>query len=432
MAVRQYIGARYVPLYVGNWDDARNYEPLSIVTDANGNSYTSLKDVPAGTALDNRDYWIQTSSFSGAVDQLRRDLNAAQSEIDTLQEDVGTIQTNVEAIQTDITSIQSDVGTIQTEISDLNSELTGYKKPYESSNILIIADSYGLTPYGTLSDRLNSKGYTSEQVAQGGRGFATSITLLSCLEEYSGDRNTIDYIVVVAGANDTPFSSSQIYAGMSAFSSYARANYPNAKLVLGHFGVRMGEAMEDNSVQAYILGSAHYGFTYMPNSQYVLRDTRFLETTDLLHPNDAGIEQIVNQMIQFFRTGQCDVYYALVITVTGQNNFANSRLRMIRRNGLVRIEPATANEDILSYTNGNAYGSLSTKPIGELSHSLICSNQNNYFQVRFTGYNSASGTTQFPITLNLRIVNKVLSAAMIAGSSPTHMYLADRSTLYTD
>ena len=67
MAYRQYIGARYVPLYAGHWDSTRNYEPLTIVDDANGNSYTSKKDVPAGTALSNTDYWVQTSSFSGAT-----------------------------------------------------------------------------------------------------------------------------------------------------------------------------------------------------------------------------------------------------------------------------------------------------------------------------------------------------------------------------
>lgn len=97
MAVRQYIGARYVPLYAGDWDATKNYEPLTIVTDANSNSFTSLKDVPAGTALIDRDYWIQTSSFSGAVDTLTRRVSAAETEIN----DLGGRVTELEAKETE-------------------------------------------------------------------------------------------------------------------------------------------------------------------------------------------------------------------------------------------------------------------------------------------------------------------------------------------
>lgn len=110
MAVRQYIGARYVPLYVGDWDATRNYEPLSIVTDANGNSFTSLKDVPAGTQLTNRNYWIQTSSFSGAVDQLTRRVNSIENDLDGVEfitpEQFGAVG---DGISDDTTALQTAI-----------------------------------------------------------------------------------------------------------------------------------------------------------------------------------------------------------------------------------------------------------------------------------------------------------------------------------
>ena len=43
-----YIGMRYVPLFVGEWNIEKEYEPLSIVT-YEGNSYTSRTFVPKGT-----------------------------------------------------------------------------------------------------------------------------------------------------------------------------------------------------------------------------------------------------------------------------------------------------------------------------------------------------------------------------------------------
>ena len=52
MAVTQYIGARYVPLYIGEWDASIEYEPLSIVT-YQGASYTSKQAVPVGVSITN-------------------------------------------------------------------------------------------------------------------------------------------------------------------------------------------------------------------------------------------------------------------------------------------------------------------------------------------------------------------------------------------
>lgn len=62
---RQYIGARYVPTFADpiEWDNLRNYEPLTIVTH-NNNSYTSKKDVPVGTDINNTEYWALTGNYN--------------------------------------------------------------------------------------------------------------------------------------------------------------------------------------------------------------------------------------------------------------------------------------------------------------------------------------------------------------------------------
>ena len=92
MAFRQYVGARYVPDLAGTYDSTRNYEPLSVVDDANGNSYTSKKYVPAGTPLTDREYWAFTGSMSGAilalqnrVTQVEYDLRDSNAKIDNME-----------------------------------------------------------------------------------------------------------------------------------------------------------------------------------------------------------------------------------------------------------------------------------------------------------------------------------------------------------
>ena len=53
-----YIGKRVVPIVCGNWDINQSYEMLSIVLDpATKHSYISRKEVPAGIAITNTEYW---------------------------------------------------------------------------------------------------------------------------------------------------------------------------------------------------------------------------------------------------------------------------------------------------------------------------------------------------------------------------------------
>ena len=52
---RQYVGARYVPKIMGEWNKALQYEALSVVTYM-GNSFTSKVPVPANIEINNTCY----------------------------------------------------------------------------------------------------------------------------------------------------------------------------------------------------------------------------------------------------------------------------------------------------------------------------------------------------------------------------------------
>ena len=59
----RYIGARYVPILAGEWDNTNEYEPLTIVQ-YQGDSYTSKMYVPTGVAITNTQYWVKTANFN--------------------------------------------------------------------------------------------------------------------------------------------------------------------------------------------------------------------------------------------------------------------------------------------------------------------------------------------------------------------------------
>lgn len=81
MAVREYVGARYVPKIMGTWNATTEYEALSIVDDGMGTSYISRKPVPPGTALNNTDYWFLNGSTTGAITSLQNRVTALENDI---------------------------------------------------------------------------------------------------------------------------------------------------------------------------------------------------------------------------------------------------------------------------------------------------------------------------------------------------------------
>ena len=84
MAVRQYVGARYVPDFASplDWDNSKTYEPLTIVY-YKGNSYTSRQSVPKGIDITNEDHWALTGNYNAQIEQYRQEVAACNQRIDT-------------------------------------------------------------------------------------------------------------------------------------------------------------------------------------------------------------------------------------------------------------------------------------------------------------------------------------------------------------
>lgn len=197
---RQYVGARYVPKVVGEWDKALQYEALSIVT-YKGNSFTSKVPVPANIDISNKTYWVNTGNYNAQVEAYRQ--QTAQLE------------------------------------NRLNSEIIDRKNDTKD-NILWIGDSYSVNYNHKLPNgvryMLNAKNWY--EYSKGGAGFlgawagASFNDLIEQAKTEMSDsqKEMIKYVYIVGGANDSSFSWTQLKDKVVSTVKNARESFPNAQV----------------------------------------------------------------------------------------------------------------------------------------------------------------------------------------------------------
>ena len=116
-----YIGQRYVPKVMGQWDSTQNYEGLSIVIHQ-GDSYTSKKHVPAGIEIDNEEYWVITGNYNAQIADYQNRVSQVEDKIDEKADttyvdgEVDTLNTAIDA-KADTTYVDSEVDTLNTSIN---------------------------------------------------------------------------------------------------------------------------------------------------------------------------------------------------------------------------------------------------------------------------------------------------------------------------
>ena len=129
--VRQYVGARYVPVFANplEWSDTREYEPLTIVT-YQGNSYTSMQYVPTSISIADTAYWALTGNFNAQVEAYRAEVRAFD---DRINANAAAINTNAAAINTNAAAIKANAAAIAQEKTDRTTNV-----------MLAFGDSYGV------------------------------------------------------------------------------------------------------------------------------------------------------------------------------------------------------------------------------------------------------------------------------------------------
>lgn len=297
MAVRQYIGARYVPKFYENslgtseWQAGVAYEPLTIVT-YNGNSYTSKKTVPAniGNPSANTFYWVATGLFNEQLNELQNDVNSIHDEIDGLTEDLSAV---------------------------LNPK-----------NFILIADSYGGRQDSGgdyLLDKIATLLQVNSYVAswKNGIGFTNVNSQGTFLEQLQTvtvtDNDAITDIMVVGGANDFGENISDIEAAISTFMSYVRTNYPKAKVTIAHVGCSRNTRVAVDKRSKYSILAYRkcglYGARYLNNTEFTLHSFDLLDP-DGVHPTAAGVAAIETAVVEAYTGGCANIRFSQEIAPT--------------------------------------------------------------------------------------------------------------------
>lgn len=87
----QYIGARYVPRFLGTYDATQEYEALDVVDNGMGTSYISKIPTPPGTPLTDADHWALYGASSGAIINLQNQIDDINDDLDILNAATGDI-----------------------------------------------------------------------------------------------------------------------------------------------------------------------------------------------------------------------------------------------------------------------------------------------------------------------------------------------------
>lgn len=139
-----YIGARYVPLMGGEWNQDKAYEPLVIVTHQ-GNSYTSNTFVPAGTDINDKTYWTKTGNYNAQVEQYRSEVQGVKQDVNQLNESLTEANNNLADLQNTVNANETDIEGKVAGIQDNLSHITPI--------------SYGTPDFNTVDIMIFGRGF---------------------------------------------------------------------------------------------------------------------------------------------------------------------------------------------------------------------------------------------------------------------------------
>lgn len=106
MSTRQYIGARYVPKFVGTYDNTQAYDALDVVDNGSGTTYIARIQTPPNTPLTDTTHWLVYGSSSGAILDLQSRMNAAEGDITVIKSSILSIGGQVDTNTADIANMK--------------------------------------------------------------------------------------------------------------------------------------------------------------------------------------------------------------------------------------------------------------------------------------------------------------------------------------
>lgn len=252
--VRQYVGARYVPVFASplEWSGTQEYEPLTIVA-YQGNSYTSMQSVPAGINIANTEYWAQTGNYNAQIEAYRQEVLAYDQRITA---NANAIAAETQARESEVAEAMADIAAeTQARINGDNAlalriDSLSKQTPVQNENgrnAVFIGDSF-MAPTTSYPQKLayftaQLMGWTMYNYAYGGSGWVdeagAAMNFYHQIQKAAQQINIpvadVDYIVIGGGFNDwsdpTPLTYKQLYSAATQTIKEARAQFPNAQII---------------------------------------------------------------------------------------------------------------------------------------------------------------------------------------------------------
>lgn len=290
-----YVGMRYVPLFEGEWNNAKDYEPLTVVS-LDGNSYTSKTFVPAGVnPVGNPDYWAETGNYNAQIEAYRQEVLQYNTRIQANADAIATLETKEDA-----------------DILKLTNEK---KKDVWSGIVITIGDSYleGYTPSGTVKSwgsfiKDKKKIPTSRYISKykGGIGFSQSVDGINFSTLFDSalvgiDSDDVSLIIIAGGYNDGSDNTSNSIVNLV---KKCKEKCKNSEVYIGYCGYGASEQSPYQKAAGYrypqsaIIGGGHN----LGNLAEILKVNNST-AMEGHHPNVVGEEMLADSIINIVDNG---------------------------------------------------------------------------------------------------------------------------------
>lgn len=306
--VRQYIGARYVPLFAdpAEWDNTKTYEPLTIVLHE-GNSYTSRQYVPTGIDISNNEYWALTGNYNAQVEAYRNEvaqydarINDVQTQATTNKQDIVTINTTIQTIQN--TTVQTIENTPIVFIGDSTTQGYGATTPATDRWATKICNYFHAEQHNYA---VGGSGFTVNGQAENGR---FDLQAQTAANDNRFDHTKVRLIFISGGVNDnlTTIDTTAKTNAKICLTTLRNA-FPNAKImtIIGVSGNleygrhSLGDIGIINRIPYYrdmVQYMQQQNCATIDGWRLISTNIR-MQATDRVHPNTNGHAYIAGQIL---------------------------------------------------------------------------------------------------------------------------------------
>lgn len=310
--------------FSGQWDITKQYPAWTIVSD-NNIGYVSIQPVPVGITLSNGDYWVEVIDYT--------------AQIAGLQQRVIDLENRADGFDTDITNINKTLS----------------KLIMSERNFLFVGDSYASQTATWVTPCVSAAGIVNyTNLAITGTAFFDG-TFLGQISGYTGNRDEVTDIVVGGGLNDAKFNTvnadyNTCKQAIIDFATYAKTNYPNARLWLAFMGNALDDApllsgrTYDKRIWAkwcYELVGREYGFNIITGADEALGTNVDNFNSDHIHPATSGASAIgfcIANVLAGYEPVRIYPELKVSLTPVGNNTIVNpSAVTYASNNGMIDI-----------------------------------------------------------------------------------------------